>query len=183
MIEVVEYDEGWPAQFEILRERYRVALDGLPVVAVEHVGSTSVPGLAAKPIIDVDIVVPADAVDAATAALVAIGYEPLGEMGVPQRWAFRAPAGGIRTNTYVVVDGCLALRNHLTVRAVLREHETLRTEYGALKQRLARELDDIDEYVEAKSDVVQRILEQGGITTEERTVIEETNRRGAPSSA
>jgi GrpB-like predicted nucleotidyltransferase (UPF0157 family) len=179
VIEVVDYDERWPMQFEILCDRYRAALAGLPVVAIEHVGSTSVPGLAAKPIIDVDIVVPAAAVDAAIAALAAIGYEPLGEIGVPQRWAFLAPAGEIRTNTYVVVDGCMSLRNHLAVRAVLRDDEALRAEYAALKQRLAGELGDIDDYVAAKSDILQRILEQAGITSEERAVISEINSRAS----
>jgi GrpB-like predicted nucleotidyltransferase (UPF0157 family) len=180
VIEVVDYDERWPAQFEILRARYEAALAGVPVVGIEHVGSTSVPGLAAKPVIDVDVVVPADAedaVDAAIAALAEIGYEPLGDMGVPQRWVCRAPEGGIRTNTYVTVDGCLSLRNHLAVRDVLRADEVLRDEYSAVKQRLAGELDDIDEYVEQKSGVLQRILERAGLTEEERATIAGINRR------
>jgi GrpB-like predicted nucleotidyltransferase (UPF0157 family) len=133
VIEVVDYDEQWPAQYEVLRARYQAALSGLPVVSIEHVGSTSVPGLAAKPIIDIDIVVPDDAVDAAIAALASIGYEPLGEMGVPQRWACRAPPGDIRTNTYVVVDGCLSLRNHVVVRDALLADEALRDQYSAVK--------------------------------------------------
>jgi GrpB-like predicted nucleotidyltransferase (UPF0157 family) len=177
MIEVVDYDHRWPADFEILRDRYRAALAGVPVVGIEHVGSTAVPGLAAKPVLDVDIVVAEDAVTAAVAALTAIGYEPLGEMGVPQRWMCRAPAGGIRTNTYVTVDGCLSLRNHLAVRDVLRADEALRSEYSDVKQRLAREVDDIDEYVEKKSGIVQRILERAGFTEEERATIAAINRR------
>jgi GrpB-like predicted nucleotidyltransferase (UPF0157 family) len=177
MIEVVDYDHRWPADFEILHDRYRAALAGVAVVGIEHVGSTAVPGLAAKPVLDVDIVVVEDAVEAAVAALAAIGYEPLGEMGVPQRWMCRAPAGGIRTNTYVTVDGCLSLRNHLAVRDVLRTDEALRSEYSDVKQRLAREVDDIDEYVEKKSGIVQRILERAGFTEEERATIAAINRR------
>jgi GrpB-like predicted nucleotidyltransferase (UPF0157 family) len=176
MIEVVDYDEAWPAQFEELAGRYRGAFDGVAVAVIEHVGSTSVPGLAAKPIIDVDIVVAEDDLEAASAALVAIGYEPLGDLGVPQRWAFRAPDGGVRTNTYVTVAGCLSLRNHLAVRDVLRADEGIRTEYGSLKRRLAAELDDIDLYVEAKSAMVQRILEQAGMSAADRAVIERQNR-------
>jgi GrpB-like predicted nucleotidyltransferase (UPF0157 family) len=177
MIEVVDYDDRWPADFEILRARYEAALAGVPVFSIEHVGSTSVAGLAAKPVIDVDIVVPDDAVSAAIAALAAIGYEPVGEMGVPQRWYCRAPAGGTRTNTYVTVEGCLSLRNHLAVRDILRTDEALRAEYSEVKQRLARELDDIDEYVEKKSGILQRILERAGLTEEERTTIADINRR------
>ena len=56
MIVVTEYDPAWPARFERLRAEYAAAMDaaGVPVVAIEHVGSTSVPGLAAKPVIDCD---------------------------------------------------------------------------------------------------------------------------------
>jgi GrpB-like predicted nucleotidyltransferase (UPF0157 family) len=177
VIEVVDYDDQWPIQFETLRAQYEAALVGVPVVEIEHVGSTSVPGLAAKPVIDIDIVVPAAAVEAAIAALATIGYESMGEMGVPQRWVCRAPDGGIRTNTYVVVDGSLSLRNHIGVRDVLRSDDALRTEYADVKKRLARDVDDIDEYVEGKSAVLQRILERGGLTDDERATIGEINRR------
>jgi GrpB-like predicted nucleotidyltransferase (UPF0157 family) len=122
VIEVVEYDATWPALFEQLRDAYAPALAsaGVPFVAIEHVGSTSVPGLAAKPVIDCDIVVAAQDVDAALLVLVELGFRPVGELGIPQRWAFKHPAGWPRTATYVVVDGSLALRNHLAVRDSLR---------------------------------------------------------------
>jgi GrpB-like predicted nucleotidyltransferase (UPF0157 family) len=149
----------------------------VPVVGIEHVGSTSVPGLAAKPIIDVDIVVLAAAVEAAIAALATIGYESMNEMSVPQQWMCRAPEDEIQTNTYVVVDGSLSLRNHIGVRDVLRSDDALRTEYADVKKRLARDVDDIDEYVEGKSAVLQRILERGGLTDDERATIGEINRR------
>lgn len=93
MITVVDYDSAWPRRFEALRQEYAraMAAAGVPVVAIEHVGSTSVPGLAAKPIIDCDIVVaPAD-VESAAAVLVGLGFRPLGELGIPQRWAFKEP--------------------------------------------------------------------------------------------
>ncbi len=177
MIEVGDYDESWPRQFETLRERYHAALVGVAVVSIEHVGSTSVPGLAAKPVIDVDIVVAEEDVEAASRALAAIGYEPLGDLGVPQRWAFHAPDGQIRTNTYVTVDGCLSLRNHLAVRDVLRADGRLRDEYGAGKMQLGATLSDVAEYVAAKSGIIQRILERAGISADERALIEQLNRR------
>jgi GrpB-like predicted nucleotidyltransferase (UPF0157 family) len=177
VIDVVDYDDRWPIEFERLRARYQRALAGVTVIGIEHVGSTSVPGLAAKPVIDVDIIVLASAVDEAIAALTAIGYESLGELGVPHRWMCRAPEGEIRTNTYVVVDGSLSLRNHLAVRDVLRVDEVLRAEYAALKKRLARDVADIDEYIEGKSPVLQRILERAGFTDDERAQIDEVNRR------
>ncbi|HSJ83898.1 MAG TPA: GrpB family protein [Acidimicrobiia bacterium] len=100
----------------------------------------------------------------------------LGEQGIPQRWAFRAPSEGLRTNTYVVVEGSLALRNHLAVRDTLRRDAELRAAYADLKRRLAKDLDEINAYVEAKSAVLTRILEQAGFDEDERTAIQAMNR-------
>jgi GrpB-like predicted nucleotidyltransferase (UPF0157 family) len=141
------------------------------VLAIEHVGSTSVPGLAAKPIIDCDIVVRQADVAAATSVLISLGFTPQGDLGIPLRWAFRAPARLPRTNTYVVVDGCLSLRNHLAVRDVLRADQGLRDEYAAVKKQAGARLDDIDEYVVAKNDIVQKILAASGLTDAERASI------------
>jgi GrpB-like predicted nucleotidyltransferase (UPF0157 family) len=173
VITVVDYDPVWPGRFESLRAEYAAAMAaaGVPVVAIEHVGSTSVPDLAAKPIIDVDIVVQAADVAAASGVLISLGFTPLGDLGIPQRWAFRAPARLARTNTYVIVDGCLSLRNHLAVRDVLRADQTLRDEYAAVKQQAGARLDDIDEYVLAKSDIVLKILAAAGLTDAERASI------------
>ena len=78
-IVVVDYDPQWPIAFATIRASLQAALAGVPVVGIEHVGSTSVPGLAAKPIIDIDVIVdPSDLADAA-AALGSLGYTPLGD--------------------------------------------------------------------------------------------------------
>jgi GrpB-like predicted nucleotidyltransferase (UPF0157 family) len=176
VILVVDYDPAWPEQFAALRDRYAEVLADVHVVAIEHVGSTSVPGLAAKPILDIDIVVASSDVDAACRALEAIGYESLGEMGVPERWAFRAPPSGPRRNTYVTVEGCLSLRNHLGVRDVLRSDPALRDRYGALKRQLGAVHDDVEEYVKGKSVVVQEILARAGLNDHERAQIDAINR-------
>jgi len=173
VITVADYDPAWPERFESLRAEYAAAMAaaGVPLVAIEHVGSTSVPGLAAKPVIDVDIVVQAADVVAASGVLTSLGFTPQGDLGIPQRWAFRAPARLARTNTYVIVDGCLSLRNHLAVRDVLRADQTLRDEYAAVKKQAGARLDDIDEYVLAKNDIVLKILAAGGLTDAERATI------------
>lgn len=176
MIEVVEYDPAWPGWFETLRERYVRALAGISWSAIEHVGSTAVVGLAAKPVIDIDIVVAAEHVADAAAALRRIGYSPLGEMGIPGRWAFREPSGAPPTNTYVVLDGSLALRNHLAVRDVLRRDRALRDDYARVKRQLAASVDDIDAYVEGKSAILSRVLERAGLGDGERGIVEEINR-------
>jgi GrpB-like predicted nucleotidyltransferase (UPF0157 family) len=173
MIAVVEYDPAWPERFEILRAQYAGAMSaaGVPVVAIEHVGSTSVPGLAAKPIIDCDIVVREAVVSAASGVLISLGFTPLGELGIPQRWAFKEPARLSGTNTYVIVEGCLSLRNHLALRDVLRADAGLRDEYAAVKRQVAARAANIDEYGQAKGATVQKILAAAGLTDAERASI------------
>jgi GrpB-like predicted nucleotidyltransferase (UPF0157 family) len=101
MIEVVDYDPAWMKRFQALRFEYVQAFSAarVPVVAVEHVGSTSVVGLAAKPIIDCDIVIEEPHVQAASTVLISLGFIPLGELGIPQRWAFDEPQRLGGTNT------------------------------------------------------------------------------------
>ena len=107
MILVVDYDPAWPQQFQRLQAELSEQLlaRGVPFVAIEHVGSTSVPGLAAKPVIDCDIVVHAQEVVGASRALSDLGFAPLGELGIPQRWAFKEPARLANRNVYVIVEG------------------------------------------------------------------------------
>ena len=177
-VEVVVHDPGWAAAFDAVRSELEHALRGVEVDAIEHIGSTSVPGLAAKPVIDVDVVVERSWTGAATAALVASGYEALGELGVPDRSAFRAPDEVPRRNVYLAVAGCLSLRNHLAVRDTLRHDAWLRDEYSALKISLStRDYRNIDEYVAAKTDLLQRILLRAGFDPGELAEIERINRR------
>lgn len=176
-VEVVPYDPDWQRDFEWIRAELADALAAIPILAIEHVGSTSVPGLAAKPIIDVDIVVAADQVRSATDALAAIGYQPRGDLGVPDRYAFIASADGPERHVYLTVDGCLSLRNHLGVRRVLRDDPDLRRRYGDLKLRLAaNDYDDIGGYVEDKTPMLQEILAAAGLSADERDGIAEVNR-------
>jgi GrpB-like predicted nucleotidyltransferase (UPF0157 family) len=146
-------------------------------VSIEHVGSTSVPGLAAKPIIDLDIVV-ADraAVAAAIEVLAGLGYEHLGDLGVKDREAFRRPPGSERHNLYVCPAGGEGLRNHLAVRDHLRSHPGAVAEYAALKQRLAMESPDIDAYVIAKTDLIISFLRAEGVDDATLASIELANK-------
>lgn len=174
MVSVVDYDPAWPGRFESLRQEYAQAMAsaGVPVLAIEHVGSTSVPGLAAKPVIDCDIVVAAEHVDAASAVLAGLGFTPLGELGIPERWAFKEPARLAGTNTYVVVSGSLALRNHLCVRDTLRADTRLRDEYAAVKKRVGSSATNLEEYGRGKNATVQRILLAGGMSAADRESID-----------
>ncbi len=184
MIVVTEYDPGWPIRFEELRREYARALaaDGVPVLAIEHVGSTAVPGLAAKPIIDCDIVVAEPDVAAASQTLTRLGFRPEGELGVPLRWAFKEPERLAGTHTYVIVDGSLSLRNHLAVRDTLRADPDLRGQYAAVKRRVGATAANIEEYLQGKNAMVQRILAAAGLTEAERASID-ANQVGWPTTA
>ncbi len=139
---------------------------------MEHVGSTAVPGLAAKPIIDIDVVADDEDVAAAVSALEAVGYVHRGDLGVADREAFTAPDDAPRRNVYVCRRGTLSVRNHLAVRDVLRAHPRLRDEYGAVKLALASDpAMDIDTYVARKSAVLQKVLAESDLTVAERRQI------------
>jgi GrpB-like predicted nucleotidyltransferase (UPF0157 family) len=174
VIVVVEYDPDWPRRFDELRREYAAAMTAawVPVVAIEHVGSTSVPGLAAKPVIDCDIVVAEQDVPAASTVLMGLGFTPEGDLGIPLRWAFTEPERLARTNTYVVVQGSLSLRNHMAVRDILRTDPDLREQYAAVKRQAGAAAANIDEYGRAKNAMVQRILAAAGLTEGERAAID-----------
>ena len=175
-VKVVPYDPRWPQQFLAVRDHLLLALEGVRVRAIEHVGSTAVPGLAAKPRLDINVVVVAEHLDAARRALEAAGYTWRGERGIPDRHAFHAPDREPERSVYVVIEGSLALRNVLAVRDLLRRDAQLRDEYGAFKLELAkRDYADGDEYAVAKSPVIQRILAAAGLTEEERSAIDAVN--------
>ena len=108
---------------------------------------------------------------------------------MPDRYAFRQPGfkftdwadgakreGVMRRNTYVCVEGCLSLRNHLDLKRVLLEDRELREEYGNVKMGLAvREVRDVDEYCRGKNEVMFRILEKAGWTGEKLEEIKKAN--------
>lgn len=173
MIVVVDYDPSWPARYAALAVSFDAAFGeaGVTLVAIEHVGSTSVPGLAAKPVIDLDLVVGRDDVGPATDVLVSLGFRPEGELGIPDRFAFTAPPAFGDTHAYVVVEGALSLRNHLAVRDTLRRRKDLRDEYGGLKRQLAARTGSIEEYGRGKSEVIGRILAEAGMDEGERRSI------------
>jgi len=161
-IVVVDWSPAWAVQFDEVAADLREALVDVPSAVVEHVGSTSVPGLAAKPILDIDVVVDAADVGAAVTALESVGHVHRGDLGVAGREAFYAP-GEPRRNVYVCTAGTTNVRNHLAVRDVLRERDDLRDAYAAVKLALAADPTmDIDTYLAGKSAVLQQVLEVSG---------------------
>lgn len=158
---VVPYDPGWPAQFAKLRDRIAAALGDL-AVGIEHVGGTAVPGLDAKPIVDLDVVVrPEQDLAVVVERLGTLGYEHLGDLGVHGRDAFRASAADPlpRHHLYVCPAGSAALSAHLTLRDELRADPALAAQYAALKRELAaRYRADRDAYTEGKTHFITGVL-------------------------
>ncbi len=155
-VEIVDYDPRWAAMFSEEAPRIREALDGLDVV-VEHVGSTSVPGLAAKPTIDIMVVVPDPARGReAIEPLTKLGYEYRGELGIPGRFYF---AKGGRPHTYhlhLYHCGHPEVERLLLFRDYLRDHPASAHEYEQLKRELAEKFrNDREAYTEAKNDFIR----------------------------
>lgn len=167
LVEVVDWSPRWGEQFEEVAAVLREALAGLDSAVVEHVGSTSVPGLVAKPILDIDVIVDAADVPLAIAALGSVGYVHRGDLGVTGREAFFA-TGAPRRHVYVCTAGTTNVRNHLAVRDTLRSRDDLRDAYAAVKLALAAQPGiDIDTYIAGKSVILQQVLEVSGEFTDE----------------
>lgn len=179
LVDVQEYNPAWPRIFEEIKQDLATTLHDISYIGIEHVGSTAVPGLAAKPIIDIDIIVNDGQVERVTSALATRkGWTYMGEWGVKGRHAFRKPKTDPRYNTYVCVEGCQALRNHLSIRDLCRRDPEARKKYGELKVALSqREWIDLDEYCEAKSELLSAMLQEAGMKQEEVDEIEVMCRR------
>jgi GrpB-like predicted nucleotidyltransferase (UPF0157 family) len=156
---IQDYDPAWRDRFAALAARAQTALAGL-ALRIEHVGSTAVPGLPAKPVVDLDVIVAARAdVAEAIRRLERLGYVHKGNAGIEGREAFRWPPGEARHHLYVLVEGAAELRRHLAFRDALRADAALRDAYAALKRSLARQhAGDREVYTEAKSDFISRVL-------------------------
>ena len=161
-IEVVDYDHLWPEQFAEIAARVRAAFAGGPLIDVEHVGSTSVVGLAAKAVIDIDVIVPSlSEVPDAIIRLAALGYVHEGDKGVPGREAFRWPSGTRRHHLYLCLCDNAEYRCHVAFRDYLREHQDEAQRYEALKRDLAARFpEDREGYTDGKTEYVYGVMQK-----------------------
>lgn len=157
---IVDYDPAWPSDFETIRGLI-VACLGKDAVSVRHVGSTAVPGLAAKPIIDVDLLVPdVENEPSYLRRLESVGF----------RLTFRDPIAGDahrqltyanpNTNLHIFSVGAVEPARHVRFVDWLREHDDDRDAYGAIKRRLASQKLGTFDYNSAKSALVYDIYER-----------------------
>lgn len=165
MIAVVPYKQEWPIEFARLAASLHQALGDL-AVRIDHIGSTAIPGLAAKDIIDIQVTVPAFT-QAVETALASIGYERRTDISVDHRpplvvgpdsewtkWYFKAPEDQRPTHLHVRMQGRANQRYALLFRDYLRAHSVAATAYGIVKQQLARyHPADWDAYYDIKDPV------------------------------
>lgn len=165
-IVVVPYDEKWKLHFEEIAGELRVALGEL-ALSIEHVGSTSVPGLAAKPIIDIDVVIEDNSkLQAVIGALAKIGYQYEGNLGIPGREAFgyEEKTHLMEHHLYVCPKDSSELRRHLSFRDYLRGHPEAVQEYSRIKEEAARLFPhDIDGYINHKGTLIEKIYREIGL--------------------
>jgi GrpB-like predicted nucleotidyltransferase (UPF0157 family) len=157
-IRIVDYQPGWVDRFEAERTRIRSALDER-ALQIEHIGSTSVPGLAAKPIIDICLVV-ADSSDEASYLpdLESAGYElRVREPDWHEHRMFRTPERDVHLHVFTV--GSTEIPRHLRFRDILRTDAAERALYESTKRKLAqRRWPTTQDYADAKTDVIAAIL-------------------------
>jgi GrpB-like predicted nucleotidyltransferase (UPF0157 family) len=160
-IEIVQYDPSWPAAYAQEERRIAEAI-GSHVVRFEHMGSTAVPGLAAKPIIDISAAVSRlEGVPSLFPALRALGYEPIPQESPDRFDLWRQPTNGPPTHIlhFMELDSEAWIRP-LIFRNALRADPDLRAEYISLKQTLADTCaSDIKEYGKGKTEFITKVLE------------------------
>ena len=157
---VLPYDEQWKRDFLMIKDELAAVLGQL-AMRIEHVGSTSVEGLSAKPIIDIDIVIKDHTVfEEVVSALETIGYQHEGDLGVPGREAFKYDGKEHlrKHHLYVCTEDSPELKRHIAFRDYLRTHSDAMQEYSRIKEEGAKLYPyDIDRYIEYKSPFIEKI--------------------------
>ena len=163
---VEQYNEKWAQAFEDIRSELEAALGDL-AISIEHVGSTSVRGLSAKPIIDIDVVINNTSVlPDVISALGSIGYRHEGDNGIPGREAFKYDGKEhlMKHHLYVCAQDAAELKRHISFRDHLRSDPEAVREYSRIKEEGARLYPyDIDSYINYKSPFIESIYRKLGI--------------------
>ncbi|SDL48226.1 GrpB family protein [Paenibacillus jilunlii] len=167
IVEVVPYDPAWKEEFIRLRD-FLLEITGDLIIAAEHVGSTSVEGLSAKPIIDIDLVMESyEVFPEIVQRLSQYGYVHQGNLGIEGREAFRRAQenGFMKYHLYVCPKDGKGYLEHIAFRDYMRANPAAAREYEEVKLKLAEQFRyDIDAYCEGKTDVVHSILRKAGHT-------------------
>ncbi|UXS01317.1 GrpB family protein [Agrobacterium tumefaciens] len=159
LVEIVTYDPDWPRDFERAAARLRAMLGGR-VVAIDHIGSTAIPGLSAKPVVDIDVTVsgPGDIADASV-VLVRAGFEPRGNRHADDIWAFLDRDSSPQLRGYLCPPENRTHQARMLFRNHLRQNPQTAAAYAALKTRLAARFPyDGDRYTSEKTAFIAGIV-------------------------
>lgn len=163
VIEVVKYNPQWKIEFKKIEEMINSYIGDL-IIKIEHVGSTSIEGLSAKPIIDLDVVIENyEVFSKIIERLKKEGYEYQGNLGISGREAFQRTYNDelMKYHLYVCPKDGKGYLEHIAFRDYLRANPSARAEYQSLKIKLAQEYRfDIDNYCERKTEFVKGILDK-----------------------
>lgn len=181
-IRVEPHNSEWKFEFRKALEFYRNLLSGMSV-KIEHVGSTSVEGLWAKPILDIDLIVNSSKESKEVInKLAEVGYEHIGNYGVEGREAFRYSDNNTHINwmahnLYVCLEGTENVVNHLMLRNHLRNNQYAVEAYSKVKRELAEKFpEDIDAYIDGKTELIVSFLRKEGMGKEALDRITDINK-------
>lgn len=163
---VLPYDKAWKTAFEDIKQEIESAIGAL-IIGIEHVGSTSVEGLSAKPCIDIDVIIKDYTIfDRVVQELARIGYYHEGNLGIKDREAFRYTDKPhlLKHHLYVCPQYSQELHRHITFRDFLRSNPVAAKKYGLVKETAAQLFpDDIDRYIEYKSPCIAELYALCGL--------------------
>ena len=163
---VVPYDESWKNAFEKIKSEIEAEIGDM-ILGIEHVGSTSVPGMSAKPCIDIDVIIRDYSVfDEIVKKLAAIGYIHEGDLGIKDREAFKYVDKPhlMLHHLYVCPRYSEELRRHITFRDYLRHNSDAVKKYSLVKEKAAELFfDDIDKYIEYKTPCIKKLYSECGL--------------------
>ncbi len=171
-VEIVAYDPNWPQRYQEIAQDLRRILDAL-VIAVDHIGSTAVPGMAAKAVIDIDVTLRGlPDIAAASALLVAAGYQARGNRYDDDVWAFMLQGVEPNRRVYLCPADNETHRRRLVFRDHLRSHADTALAYAALKARLAEAYRyDGDRYTAEKTRFINAIVDREDRMTGDRSAM------------
>ena len=163
---VVRYNEQWKTDFETIKQYLLTAIKDI-IISIEHIGSTSVEGLSAKPIIDIDIVIKDYSVfDAVVEKLASLGYIHEGNLGIKDREAFdyQGDVDLPKHHLYVCPEFSAELHKHIAFRDYLKNNPEAVLKYSKVKEEGARLFpDSIDDYITYKSPCIEEIYKKCGL--------------------
>jgi GrpB-like predicted nucleotidyltransferase (UPF0157 family) len=163
---VLPYDKAWKSAFEEIKKEIVCAIGDL-IIGIEHVGSTSVEGMSAKPCIDIDVVIEDySKFEAVVCGLAKIGYIHEGDLGIKDREAFAYwDKPHLQTHhLYVCPKDSAELHRHVTFRDFLKSHADAVEQYSAVKETAARLYpNDIDGYIAYKSPCIEELYARCGL--------------------